>query len=305
MRIVVSGAAGRLAAALLPRMCADADITGVVGIDRVRPMFRHEKFQPAVAAIGEAPAHASLSGAAGLVHLAFELFLGRRPLQEMERANVTGTCAFLAAAASAGIRRIVHVSSAAVYGQGTDLDEGAPISPLPRFQYARQKADVERWIARELPQAAVLRPTVILGPNALPLLRQLAEAPFYVRLPDPQPRLQCVHEDDVADAVVTALKRGVGGAFNLAAPRSFTLREMVRSRRPNAPGLPLALVRAGAWVAWRATGWGGETGWLDGLASTLTLDCRRAQAELDWRPRYADWREIVASARYNDLADGS
>ena len=300
MRIVVSGAAGRLAAALLPRLCADAGVSSVVGIDRVRPMFRHAKFQPVVAAIGEAPAHAALRGATGLVHLAFELFLGRRPLQAMERANVAGTCEF-PAAAGAGIRRIVQVSSAAVYGQGSELDERAPLAPLPRFQYARQKADVERWIARELPRAAVLRPTVILGPSALPLLRQLAAAPFYVRLPDPQPRLQCVHEDDVAEAIILALKRSVGGAFNLAAPRSFTLREMVCWRRPDAPGLPLAVVRAGAWVAWRTTGWGGETGWLDGLASTLTLDCRRAQAELAWRPRYADWREIVASAHYNDL----
>jgi UDP-glucose 4-epimerase len=297
MRIVVSGAAGRLAAALLPKLCADCDITRVVGIDRVPPMFRHEKFQPVVAAISEAPSHAVLRGAAGVVHLAFELFLGRRPLQEMERVNVTGTCAFLAAAASAGIRRIVHVSSAAVYGQGTDLDESAPISPLPRFQYARQKADVERWIARELQQAAVLRPTVILGPNALPLLRRLAAAPFYVRLPNPQPRLQCVHEDDVAVAIIAALKRSVGGAFNLAAARSFSLREMVRSRRPNAPGLPLAVVRAGAWLAWRTTGWGGETGWLDGLVSTLTLDCRRAHMELDWRPRFTDWQDIVAASR--------
>ena len=300
MRIVVSGAAGRLAAALLPRLCADPDVTAVVGIDRVPSMFCHPKFQPVIAEIRDAPAHAALRGATGLVHLAFEVLRGRLPLQEMERANVEGSCAFLAAAAAAGIRRIVHVSSAAVYGQGSELDETAPLAPLPRFQYACQKAAVERWVARELSQAAVLRPAVILGPNALPLLRQLAAAPFYPRLPDPQPRFQCVHEDDVADAIVAALKRSVAGAFNLAAPRSFTLRELVRSRRPRASGLPLTFVRAGVWLAWRATGWGGETGWLDGLTSTLTLECRRAQAELDWRPRYADWREIVASAYYND-----
>jgi UDP-glucose 4-epimerase len=295
MRIVVSGAAGRLAAALLPRLCADPGVTGVIGIDRLPSAFRHPKFQGVVAEIRETSARAILHGAAGLVHLAFELLQGRLALQEMERANVDGSRAFLAAAAAAGIPRIVHVSSAAVYGHGSDLSESAPLAPLPRFQYARQKADVERWIARGLSQAVVLRPTVILGPNALPLLRQLVTVPFYVRLPDPQPRAQCVHEDDVADAIVEALKRPVTGAFNLAAPRSFTLRELVRARRPHAPGLPLAVVRGAAWLAWRTTGWGGETAWLDGLISTLTLDCRRAEVELLWRPRFTDWRDIVAT----------
>jgi len=281
---------------LLPRLCADPDVARVVGIDRLPARFEHPKFEPVLADIREGPAQAVLRGAAGIVHLAFVLLRGRQRLQAMESANVEGSALFLGAAAAAGIPRIVHLSSAAVYGHGSDLDESAPLAPLPRFHYACHKARVERWIAGALPQAVVLRPTGILGPNALPLLRQLIAAPFYVRLPDPQPRLQCVHEDDVAEAITAALKRPAAGAFNLAAPGSFTLRELAHSRRPHAPGLPLALVRGAAWLAWSTTGWGGETGWLDGLTATLTITCRRAEAELGWRPRYTGWRDIVAAS---------
>lgn len=296
MRIVVSGAAGRLAAALLPKLCANSEVARVIGIDRVPALFRHAKFSPIIADIRDAPSRAALRGAGALVHLAFVLQRGRLPLQQMRANNVEGSKAFLAAAAAADLPRIVHVSTAAVYGRGDNLNEDAPLTPWLRFQYACQKAELETWIARELPRAIVLRPTIILGPNAQPLLRQLIAAPFYVRLPDPQPRLQCVHEDDVADAIVAALAAPVRGAFNLAAPQTFALRELVRWRHPHALGLPLAVARVALAAAWRTTGWGGEPGWLDGIGASLTLDCRRAAAALDWRPHYADWREIVAAS---------
>ena len=295
MRVVVSGAAGSLAAALLPRLCADRRVESVLGIDRASCIFRHPKFASRVADVADDSARAELRGADAVVHLAFELFRGRRPLRSMERANVVGSRLYLAAAADAGVPRIVHLSSAAVYGPGEALAEDAPLAPLPRFHYARQKAQVERWVASEIPRAAVLRPTVILGPHALPLLRRLMAARLYVRLPDPQPRLQCVHEDDVARAIVAAIERGAAGAFNLAAPESFSLRELVRWRHPDAPGVPLALFRGVARLAWFATGWGGETGWLEGLDDSITLDCRRAEGRLGWRPRFAAWREIVAA----------
>lgn len=296
MRIVVSGAAGRLAAALLPKLCASSDVTRVIGIDRVPASFRHAKFAPIIADIRDASSRDALRGAAAVLHLAFVLQRGRLPLQQMRANNVEGSEAFLGEAAAADVPRIVHVSTAAVYGAGHDLTEDAPLAPWPRFQYACQKVELETWIARGLPHAIVLRPTIILGPNAQPLLRQLIGAPFYVRLPDPQPLLQCVHEDDVADAIVAALAAPVRGAFNLAAPQSFAVRELVRRRRPHALGLPLAVARVALAAAWRTTGWGGEPGWLDGIGASLTLDCRRAAAVLGWQPHHTDWREIVATS---------
>lgn len=293
MRVVVTGAAGRLARVLLPALCADRDIGRVTGIDRVAPEFRHSKFDPVIADIAEPVAHAAVRGADALVNLAFVLFRERLPLDAMARTNVGATRALLSAAGGAGVRSIVHMSSASVYGRGVDVTEQAPFAPLPHFHYAQHKAAAEAWIARELPQAAVLRPAVVLGRNAQPLLRQLAAAPFYVRMRDPQPRLQCIHEDDVAQAVVRALQGRASGAFNLAAPSSFSVRELVRARKPRAPGVPLPLARMALYVAWRAAGWGGEPGWLDGITESLTLDCRRARTLLGWRPRYEEWRDIV------------
>jgi UDP-glucose 4-epimerase len=295
VHVVVTGAAGRLARVVLPRLCEHPAIGRVTGIDRVATAYRHPKFAVHIADIADRAAHAALRDADALVNLAFVLLRGRMPLPSMTRTNVDATIALLSAAADAGIASIVHLSSAAVYGQGTDLAEDAPLAPLPRFAYAQHKAHVDRFVARTLPQVALLRPTIVLGPNAQPLLTTLLALPFYVRVPDPQPRLCVVHEDDVAVAVLLALERQVRGPFNLAAASTFSARDLGRTRRTHAPGVPLALARAALHVAWRTTGWGGEPGWLDGATSSLTLDCTRARSTLGWRPRHEDWNAIIAS----------
>jgi len=295
MRVVVTGAGGRLAHVLLPVLCADPDVARVIGVDRRAPAFRHPKLEAAIADIGEARARASVRGADALVHLASVVLRGRMPVREMARTNVDATRALLSEAAAAGVPAVVHMSSAAVYGPGVDLAEDAPLAPLARFHYACQKAEIDAWLARELPRAAVLRPTIVLGPHAQPLLRQIAALPLYPRLPEPQPRLQFVHEDDVAQAVVLALRRRAAGPFNLAAPSTFSLRELAQARHPRAPAVPLALARALLELAWRTAGWGGEPGWFDGIASPLTLDCRRARSLLGWAPRHEDWREIAGA----------
>lgn len=51
--------------------------------------------------------------------------------------------------------------------------------------------------------------------------------------------------------------------------------------------------------AWRLCGWGGEPGWLDGIASSLTLDCSRAERELGWKPRFSAWEAIASAVETN------
>ena len=295
MRVVVTGAAGRLARVVLPRLCEHPAIKRVTGIDRAAATYRHRRFVAHVADIADRTAHETLRGADALVNLAFVLLRGRMPLAAMTATNVDATKALLSAAANAGIPSIVHLSSAAVYGQGTDLTEEAPLMPLARFAYAQHKADVDCFLAATLPQVAVLRPTIVLGQNAQPLLKALLALPFFVRVPDPQPRLCVVHEDDVAAAVLLALDRRARGPFNLAAPSTFSVRDVVRGRHAWAPGVPPVFARAALEVAWRTTGWGGEPGWLDGAAASLTLDCTRARTLLGWRPRHEDCNAIIAA----------
>lgn len=222
-----------------------------------------------------------------LVHLAWTVLRGRTNAQAMYANNVGVSQKLFAAAAAAGVTRLIHVSSAAVYGNGSLLNEQTRLAPLAGFLYAEHKAEFDTWVARELPATIVLRPHIILGPNALPLLRKMLHLPFYPKLPDPQPLFQCVHEHDVAAAIVFGLHSTQSGPFNLAAADTFSYREAICARHPRAIGIPYSLTRFTLYGAWKLLGVGAEPGWIAGMRADLTLDCSRAREILGWQPRYS------------------
>lgn len=282
MKVLVTGSSGHLAQALLPKLCAHPDIKQVTGVDINPPRFSHDKFKHRQIDVRDPALDTLLTGCDALIHLAFVVLRGKMDAHTMHDINVPATQRLFDAAAGEGIRRLIHLSSAAVYGSGEDLREDAPLKPLPGFLYAAHKAELESWFEQHHPEVVRLRPHIILGPHCLKLFHQLLALPLYVRLPDPQPRLQCVHEDDVADAIVLALFSDARGAFNLAAPGTFSFKEVIGQQHRVALPLPLSLAKVILNLAWHLTGWGGEPAWLEGMQHSLTLDCTRAREEFKW-----------------------
>lgn len=295
MKILLTGSSACLARALLPRLCADAAITRITGIDRKPAHFTHPKFRALQADFRDPQTTALLPQHDALVHLAYVVLRGRMAKAAMREINVGGSLRLLQAAHGAGLRRIVHLSSAAVYGSGTNLDEDAGYAPLADFCYGQHKTELERLLQDTVPQCVRLRPHIILGPHAQPTLHQILRLPVFLRLADPQPAMQCVHEDDVASAILASLTHEACGPFNLAAADTWTLREIMRRRHPLSVPLPAVCARAGLALAHGVFGWGGEPGWLNGLRHTLTLDCRRAARELDWQPAHSAAETLAAT----------
>ncbi len=296
MRIFITGSASHLAQALLPKLCAHAGIASVIGIDLQAARFAHPKFAHHIVDIRGDAVSTLMRGCDALVHLAFVVLRGKMDARTMHDINVQGSRQIFASARAAGMQKLLHLSSAAVYGSGEHLTESAPPRPLARFLYAQHKAEAETWMARDFPEAVRLRPHIILGPHCQPLLKQLLRQPCYIRLPEPQPRLQCVHEDDVAEAIVAGLMLPVHGPFNLAASGSYSFKEAISERHRRPLPLPFGLARLALKLARRATGFGGEAAWLDGIRHTLTLDSSRAHRELRWQPRF-DVRATLASVK--------
>lgn len=287
MRVFVTGSSSHLAQALLPGLCERADIEQVTGIDLLPPQFQHPKFDALRLDIRDPRLDQRMVGHNALIHMAFIVLRGKTTETEMFSVNVKGSHMVFHAARRAGVQRLIHLSSASVYGSGVHLSEDAPLAPLPQFLYARHKAHLEQLLAIEFPECARLRPHVILGPHAQPVLKQLLNQPCYVRLPEPYPLLQCVHEDDVAQAILLCLERDARGAFNLAVEDNVSFRDAIKSRHRLSVPLPLAVARGGLNLAWKLSGWGGEPAWIDGLTQTLLINCRRAHVELGWRSRYS------------------
>ncbi len=283
MRIFLTGSASHLARACLPLLCADTRVTSIVGIDLRPAIFSHSKFQHHRCDMRSTDIRKLMQTCDALVHCAWRVLRGNMPEREMRDINVGGTRNVFDIAAACAIQRFIHISSAAVYGSGENIDEAAARRPLPNFLYAQHKLEVEDYLAHAFPQALCLRPHIILGPHCQTLLKLLLRLPFYPAYPDPQARLQCVHEDDVARAVQLALFSTRAGFFNLASDDSFSFKAALLQRRPYALPLPFRASQTVLNIAWRTMGFGGEPAWLAGMRTPLTLECRRAQRELYWQ----------------------
>ncbi|KUM86622.1 NAD-dependent epimerase/dehydratase family protein [Streptomyces pseudovenezuelae] len=149
---------------------------------------------------------ASLDGAASgadvLVHLAARV---DGTESECERTNVGGTRAVVGEARRAGVRRVVHLSTAAVYGPGPH--RGIPVNgvtPAPVSAASRTRLAAER-IALDA-GAVVLRPGLVLGAGdrwVVPGLRELLRR-VPARWDGGRGRLSLVAVEDLA-RLVTAL----------------------------------------------------------------------------------------------------
>lgn len=298
MKVLVTGSAGRLAQALLPRLCADPGVERVLGLDINPAPFAHPRFSAHRLDVRSPALGRLMAGCDAVIHLAFVVMRGALGARRHDRSwvrdiNVNGSINVFESAARQGARHLIHLSSAAVYGAWPDhpprIPEHHPHRPQPGFSYAEDKAAVEAWLdgfeARTPNLRLVrLRPHVILGPNAHPLLAFVLRQPFHPRLPDPQPLFQCVWEDDVARAILAALPGHARGSFNLAAEPALPFCDMLRHGRRATLPVPLPLAVAAHRLLWRLTGVAGEPGWVEGLRHSLALDCTRARRELGWRP---------------------
>ena len=169
-------------------------------------------------------------------HLAFVLRPGR-DRRATQRVNVAGAASVLDACAAAGVRNVVYLSSATVYGAHLDnpplLTEDSPMRPAFGFQHAWDKAltegDFERFAhSHEDTRVVVLRSCVVMGPGADNFITQAFSKPFLVAVRGYDPPLQFLHEDDLIDVMLlVARDDGLRGVYNVGGKGSVPYSEMV------------------------------------------------------------------------------
>lgn len=299
MKVVVTGAGSRLGRAVIPQLCQCAEVSEVVGIGRKHfPSYSHSKLSVHQSDVRSPSLAQIFEGAHAVVHMAFAVTQRTMTPEQMYDNNVNGSRNVFRAARSAGVEKIVNLSSVGIYGEGHRLVETAAFAPSHRWPYACHKAEVEEMLSTEFNDicSVQLRSTYILGPNVIPVLRKLFTSRIYVRPRRPHPSFQVIHEDDVASAVVAALDPQVSSdAFNLAAPESVTMPELVRNSRWFVIGIPVAAIEA-----LHGAG-GGNVRLIDTtlelIRASLTVNTERARTVLGWIPRFSAWDARAACDR--------
>jgi len=223
--VVITGVSGFLGQAVLRRLAGSPAVGRVVGLDVREPGFRPRGLQFHLVDVTGSDLAPLFEGADVLVHLAG--VHDAIPDEElMARVNVGGTRRVLDAAASAGVSKVVLVSSAAVYGAWPNnpipLNEDAPLRPNPGFPLGVHKAELERllaeWaLARPAVTTTVLRPAFVLGARADHAIARLIRSRIPLTVGGSVAPVQFVHEDDATEAIALAVERDLPGVFNVAA----------------------------------------------------------------------------------------
>ncbi len=159
---------------------------------------------------------AALEGAQATVNLVGVLY--ERPSgQGFEALHAAAAGVIARAAAAQGIDRMVQVSALGADSESSSL-------------YACSKARGEQAVTEALPDAVILRPSVVFGPEDDFFNRFAAMAGLAPALPligGGGTRFQPVYVGDVAEAIASSLEDG-RGVYELGGPTTYTFRELLQ-----------------------------------------------------------------------------
>jgi uncharacterized protein YbjT (DUF2867 family) len=204
------------------------------GVGQIQPVQANLRFPDSIAA--------ALEGASAVVNATG--VTAESGAQTYTAVHVEGALALARAASAAGVSSYVHIS-----GIGADPNSASP--------YIASKGLGERATRDTFPEAIVLRPSIVFGPEDDFFNRFGALAchlPILPLLGGGKTRLQPVYVGDVGQAVAAALSglAKPGTLYELGGPRTMTLREVAEltlraiDRRRLLMGLPLGPSR---WIA--------------------------------------------------------
>ena len=221
-RVTVLGASGFVGRYIVKHFAEEGAVIAAVSRHAsvagfLKPMGDVGQVVPIDADIRDDRALAAVVAQAEIVVNAVGILYERRA-QKFDAIHARLPVRLAVAAQRAGVRQIVHVSAI-----GGDLQ-----SPSA---YARSKAAGEAELRAAFPDAIVLRPSLVFGPEDDFFNRFATYARFLPALPligGGATRFQPAYVGDVAAAAVAAVnRREFGRVFELAGPKIYSFREMM------------------------------------------------------------------------------
>lgn len=310
MTSLVTGASGFVGRALTERLLA----SGVA----VRAAVRNGAAHPGAESLridsidGTTDWSAAMAGINTVFHLAARVHvLDRRPGADAEalyrRTNIEGTRALARAAAAAGVRHFVFVSSTKVGGEETlsrplrEEDEAAPQGP-----YAVSKWEAEQnlnELRRETGmQITIVRPPLVYGPgvraNFLALMKAVDRG-IPLPLGSVNNRRSLIYVGNLVDALLrcAAADEGASKTFYVSDGTDVTTPELIRElgralhRAARLIPVPQSLLRvAGVLLRKEAA--------VSRLLSSLTVDISAIRRDLSWTPPYTMSEGLTLTAKW-------
>jgi UDP-glucose 4-epimerase len=312
VRVLVTGASGFVGSAVLKRLVSDGH--------EAMASVRRAPEEPVAGVSYVAGAdlvsgtgwEAAVRGADAVIHAAARVHVMEEraadPLAEFRRANVDGTLRLAEAAAAAGVRRFVFLSSIKVNGETTQA--GRPFRaddpPQPLDPYGVSKLEAEEALfalsQRTGMGVAVVRPPLVYGPGVKANFRAMMGL-LQRRLPLPlgaaRAKRSLVALENLVDLLMRCLDHpeAAGRVFLVSDGEDLSVAEMLKrlgaalGRRPLLLPVPPAAIALAARLA-------GRGAVAQRLLMPLQVDIEPTRRLLGWSPPVPVDEAFARTARH-------
>lgn len=242
---------------------------------------------------------ALLSGMEVIVHLAARVHVTRETALDPPAAfcevNVRATERLAKAAAVAGVKRLIYISTVKVHGEVSQkpLTEEDPIAPADPYSVSKWEAEqVLRRVSGETGlDVVILRPPLVYGPgvkaNFLSLLKWVAGG-FPLPLGAIENQRSLIYLDNLVDAISVVMNRpeAAGQTFLVSDGQDVSTPQLIRQIaasmhiKPRLWPVSMNLLKFLGRISGRSAG-------TAKIIGSLSVDASKIGERLQWRPPYA------------------
>ena len=253
----------------------------------------------------------ALVGIDVVIHLAARVHVmndvSADPLAEFRKVNLHGTENLARQAASAGVKRLVYVSSIKVNGEGT---EESPYSESdaadPQDPYGISKWEAEQALHRISQETGlevvIVRPPLVYGPgvkgNFISLFKAIDKG-LPLPLAGARNARSLVYVGNLVDALITCATKAeaAGQTYLVSDGKAVSTAELVSEiaralgRKDRSFYFPPSILSAVAGLL-------GKTAQVDRLFGSLRVDSSKLGQQLAWTPPYTLQQGLAETARW-------
>lgn len=251
---------------------------------------------------------------AGRVHIARETAVD--PLSAYREVNTAGTEQLARAAATAGIKRLVYVSTIKVNGEQTvsaPFTEADAPRPVDAYSISKWESEQALWrIGNELGlEIVILRPPLVYGSGVganFSQLLHIVQRCIPLPLASVSNRRSLIYVQNLADAILVSAThpRAIGQTFLISDGEDVSTPELIR-RIAEAMGLPSRMFRCAPSLLNAMASIVGKSADVGRLLGSLAMDSTRFGSETGWIPPYSlsqGLRETIEWYLANKLPTG-
>lgn len=308
--VLVTGASGFVGTSLMERLAVDAQFRAVGLVRRLpQPPVAGTCYEIAVDPLIACPSSV-LEGIDTVIHLASRVHVMQErvadPLAEFRRINVNGTLELARAAAEAGVRRFIFVSSIKVNGEGTDGGRAytADDDARPADPYGISKREAEEALtalaAKSNMEVVIVRPVLVYGPGVKANFRSMMS---WLSKGVPLPfgaihnKRSLVALENLVDLLVTCIDHPAAAnqTFLASDGEDLSTTELL-VRLGAALGKPARLIPVPAALIKGAARLAGKGALSQRLCGSLQVDISKTRALLGWEPPLGVDQALKATA---------